>query len=302
MESNICKELSTILSDKTGLKIDADAVVKSVSRFYYTQEAMPGCAYILHHYRGYFFVEINKEDWEKLEAGEIDAGTFVESTKWFFGYYWGGGSMVSNSGGGYYTQLESDNGIHDKALIQRVMNIIATVGWHFSCGAKVTDEEWEEWREVKRLYLHDARFDYFKIISQYVNHTFGYKVCGFSCDTGYGNDEIVLRSSSFDRTFQLVVSENIIRKLLYGEIAVPDVSDLSSKQFYVTPGYYTSKYVPVHDHDDFYKALEELGIIKEWEDYEERVRKNEDEHKNRLAASTKKETFLDKIKKLFKAS
>ena len=293
----LTNELATTISKCTGLEIGADHVHISERRFYYIQEAQPGCAYLLHHYRSPFFVEINKEDWDKMENGEVTVKNFVDSTQWFFGYYWGGGSMVSSSGGGFYTKLEKEKGIHDKELIQRVMNIISKVGWHFSCGARINKEDWDEWKEVSNLYLHDARRDYFNSISAFVKDSFGYKCKGFVCGGGIDDNEVYLIPNSFERSFEVMVGEDIIRKLLYGD-PIPDVK---VNQYIVMQGLYKNKAQEVHTSEEFNKALDELEILKEWTEWEERIRKNE-EHRNAANQPPVKESFWLKLKKLFKAS
>ncbi|MBP3256312.1 MAG: hypothetical protein J6M60_07520 [Clostridia bacterium] len=292
---NVEKVIAAVVSERTGLDIGEDHVHVSECRSYYTQSAEPGCAYILHHYRGVFFVEINKEDWAKLEAEELSVEKFVDTTRWFYGYYWGGGSMCS---GGFYTALEKEPGIHNKELIQRVMKITAKVGWHYSCGAKLTDEEITEWNEISKKYLHDPREDYFNEINSYVKE-FGYECHGFVCGSGLPDNKVCLLPNSFERTFEVMVGENIIRKLLYGDAEIPNVSTCN---FIVRPGHYRSEKVSVTSASEFQKALEDLEIIKEWENFETRVKQNEERRKAVLHSETQKKGFFKKLKDFVTAS
>ena len=292
---NIEKEIATIVSEATGLQITEDHVHKSVRRYYYIQEAQSGYAYLLHHYRSPFFVEINEKDWAKMEKGELSVKEFVETTKWLYGYYWGGGSMCS---GGFYTQLESQPGIHDKQLIQHVMNITSKIGWHNSCGAEVTEQEVEEWHEICDKYFRDPRVEYFKAIASYVKDTFGAECKGFTCGIGLKDDEVLLSPNMFDRTLEVFVGDDIIWKLLTKEISIPSTENL---KYTILQGFGGKRSTDVTTTDEFQKAVVDLGIQAEWENFEARVRKNE-ERRNATSHKEVKESLLQRFLKLFKAS
>lgn len=289
------KELATIISELTGLQIIEENVSKSVRRYYYIQEAQPGYAYLLHHYRGPFFVEINEKDWAKMESGELSVKEYVEATKWLYGYYWGGGSMCS---GGFYTQLESQPGIHDKELIQHTMNIVSKIGWHNSSGAKVTDQDIEEWNKLCEKYFHDPRVEYFKAIASYIKDTFGAECKGFTAGTGLKDNEILLSPNMFDRTFEIFAGDDIIWKLLTKERSIPNTENL---KYEILQGFGGKKSTVVSTAEEFQKVLVDLGIQAEWESFEARVRKNE-EHRKTTPVKKEKDSLLQKFLKLFKAS
>lgn len=255
---NIEKEIATRISALTGLEVGEEHVHESVSRFYYIQEAKPGCAYLLHHYRGPFFVEINKEDWKSLQNDELSVEDYIDSVQWYFGYYWGGGSMVS---GGFYTPLEGGPGIHNVELIYRIMTAIKSKGRQVSCGAALTTVEKEEWAWAKENYLRDIRVFFFEQIDSFVQKEFGYKLHGLCCDN-YDEDEIYLTSNFMERTFSVNVSENLIQKILMGNFATPDPSKM---KIFVQKGFFRDRSRQVNSTEEFQEALVELGIIHDWE-------------------------------------
>ena len=258
-QEEIFKSVAKVVSEKTGLNIREDHVHVSERRFYYIQELKPGYAYCLHHYRGPYFVEVNRKDMEKMEKEETSVEDFVNSTQWLYGYFWGSGSMIS---GGYYTPLEKKTGINDKDLIGRVMASIAKVGASYSSGSPLTDGEKEEWDRIKETYLNDPRADFFKKADELIHSRYGYNLRGFLCDD-LPENEMMLFNNSSSRTFELFLSEENIWNLLIGkEILKPEeMKVIVGKSF-------SSKKMEVKSPEDFINVLFCLEITRDWEEQE----------------------------------
>ena len=294
MNTSILKELSTIITEKTGLYVGSDHIHESNRRFYYIPETDPGRPLFLHHYRGPFFVEIPKADWHKLETGEISPLEYVDNAHWYFGYYWGGGSMYT---GGYFTPLERTAGIHDKALIRRVMKPLNCRGCYLASGYRPSESQCllcdltycpysavaeKTVGEPSELAdLPDNRGDFFDAVNAFIKKEYGYSLHGMCCGDNIPLDEVRLYPNSSERTFELYIGDEYVKELLYD----PKIAgfnwdrEVEAKKLYVCKPY-TGEKMLIESPEDFERALNELEIIATWEGEEEKRRQWEEKRNN----------------------
>lgn len=250
------------MTEKTGLNIGEDHVHVAGRRYYYIPEAKEGYPLFLHHYRSPFFLEIPYKDWQKMEEDVISVDDYIDSAFWSFGYYWGGGSMIS---GGYFTRLEEKNGIHDVKLIQRVMKAIRTKGSNVASGTQLSEEEKAEWKEVKEKYLKDTRVDFFYKADDFIKESFGCELRGFFSSDFLEKNQIFLSNNFIERNFRLVVSDELIREMLYNK-KIPNPSEM---EFFVGGGFEERRQVT--SAEEFQQAIIQLGVIEAWEERERRI-------------------------------
>jgi hypothetical protein len=294
MKEEILRELSAIITEKSGLHVGYDHIHESNRRYYYIPEADEGKPLFLHHYRGPFFVDIPKADWHKLETGEISPREYVDTAHWYFGYYWGGGNMYT---GGYFTPLECTAGIHDKEKIRRIMKPFSCKGSFLASGYRPTAEQCqkcditscpfssdpvkvpEEPSEIKSL--PDNRGDFFDAVNAFIKKEYGYKLHGMCAGENIPLDEVKLYPNSSERTFELYIGDEYVKELLYD----PKIAgfnwdrEVEAKKLYVCKPY-TGEKMLIESPEDFHKALIDLEIIKMWEEEEEKRRQWEEKSNN----------------------
>ncbi len=295
MSEEILKQLSAVITEKSGLYVGPDHIHESNRRHYYIPKFNKGDAFFGHHYRGPFFVDIPKEDWIKLAKGEITPEEYVDSTRWFFGYYWGGGSMV---GGGYFTPLECTAGIHDKEKIRRIMKPFSCRGCYLASGYRPSESECmlcdvtycpysavaeKTVGETSELAnLPDNRYDFFKAVNDFIEKEYGYKLHGMCCGDAIPVDHIRLYPNYGERTFELYISDEYVKELLCN----PKVAgfnwdrEVEAMKIFVCKPHVGERKL-IESPEDFESALHEFGIIAEWEEYEEKRRQWEEERRRR---------------------
>ena len=266
MDKNIIK-LAKGLTNLTGLAVSPEHIHLSSRRYYYIPEASPNHPLFLHHYRGPFFVDIPKEDYDKLVKGDMSPEEYIENANWCFGYYWGGGSMIS---GGYFMPMD----IHDKERIHRYMKILACTGCARVSGYRPSEERCSSCeldncpfshfkKSSEELFLPDDRLKLFEILSVVIANKFGYSIKGLTSSERLASDEIVLYPNFSEETFQLVISD----KLAFDLLAHPRSKDFDWKEFALALKVYLGKNSStekfhVEKVEDFKRIMQKLNIFQ----------------------------------------
>ena len=288
MNALILKELSKILTEKTGLDISFENIHEASRIFFYIPEADPGRPLFLHHYRGPFFVQIPKADWHKLETGEISPLEYIDTAHWYFGFYWA-------YHGGYFTPLECTAGIHDKELIRRVMKPFSCRGCSLVSGYRptkstclmcdltycpysaVAEKTVGETSELADL--PDNRRDFFEAVDRFLQKESGYELKGLFYSENMPIDEIELIPNKLDRSFRLIIGDQYVKQLFYFPMIAGFNWDreVEAKKIRVfNPA--IDKSILIESPEDFERALNELEIIATWEAEEERSRQLEEKN------------------------
>ena len=268
MEKNIIT-LANALTQITGLYVSPEHIHQSSRRYYYIPEAKANHPLFLHHYRGPFFVDLPKEDFDKIVSGEITPEEYIENANWCFGYYWGGGSMVS---GGYFTPMD----IHDKEKVLRYMRILACTGCARVSGYRPTEErcstceldtcpfsQFKEHSSADEFNLPDDRLVLFEALNQLIQDKYGYKLHGMSSSDTLAYNEVMLSPNYSEETFQLVISDELAFDLL----AHPKTTDFGWREFSQTLKTYLAKHfstekILVETAEDFKLGMEKFEIFK----------------------------------------
>lgn len=130
-------EFSKKVSNLIGYHLGEEHIHSDDNNFYYyIRQLEPGRPLLLMHYRGPLMAVIPDKDYQKLEAGEVDVDTYVDSSYFYFGYFWGGGNLT----GAYWQPLEDTAGIHEKDKILRYLRILSCRTARQSSGYRPTAE------------------------------------------------------------------------------------------------------------------------------------------------------------------
>lgn len=215
------------LSELIGQHIDMVHIhLSKKGRNYQIQAPKSGAPMLLHHYNGYFFIDIHPDDFEDISSGKISAYKYITSANWQVGYYWGGTFMT----GGYYQPLDL---VGRRDEVRRYLQILSCRGYRQSCGYRpselncadcsVENCPYNEGNWDAEIQEHDPRIDLFKALTErFEQENPGYTLCGFRCG-GIPDVEIWIdpngRSTENERfSFTAYASDSVIRSLLMHEI------------------------------------------------------------------------------------
>ena len=135
MANHYIQDLAQELTELTGQRIGSDHIHPSrYGRSQFIQPPKAGAPMLLHHYDGYFLVDMHPNDFNDISSGTVNPHDYITSANWLVGYYWGGMSMTLGS---YYQPLDI---VGKKENVQHYLNILSCRGKLVTSGYMPNDE------------------------------------------------------------------------------------------------------------------------------------------------------------------
>ena len=238
VQTSEIEELANKLCSLIGEKISPENIrINSQGRFYYTQAPAPNAPQLMYHYRGFFFVDMHSDDYNKLETGEVNSNDYIYHANWLVGYYLGGGNMIK---GAFYKPLNIiENNEETKSYLtfisckskQNYFKYHPTQEDCKNCLLKTCPISQFKSGENEFVNDYDPRKDFYHSLKlRFENEYPGCSFTGFICDEIPDNEIWLYPNSSNPdvipiKTFKVCVSNNVIRTLLMHEIEPQNWND-----------------------------------------------------------------------------
>ena len=272
------KDFAKIVAHKIGYYIDPDRVIESKRRSFYLPEADEGHPTVLCCRDGMLTIDVPKEDYDKLENEEVSVEDYINQSHWLYGFFAGLNANIMK--GAFIAPLESEPGIYDKDRIWRFLKImfckmehekdsfLPTIRSCAKCSVRhcpVSRYKDNYGNFTNEPGMIDSRWDLLAAISNRVHKDFGYLINRIYPNEDLDDNEMILTSYDKRDSFDVYVSDSLIRNILYHPKKPFEFADIVRVMNVRLKKNFDDTGVFVFNAQQFRAAVEKFGIDESWD-------------------------------------
>lgn len=269
---------SKAIAIKIGFYIDPERVIEAKRRSIYLPEATEGHPTVLCCRDGMLTVDVPKEDYLRLEHEEISIEDYIDKSFWLYGFF--AGLTANIMEGAFITPLERAPGIHDKDKIWRFLKImfcnmehvkdsfLPTIRACSKCSVRhcpVSRYKGNFGNFANEPGMVDSRWDLLAAISNRVHTDFGYLINRIYPIEDLDDNEMILTSYDRHDSFNVYVSDSLIRNILYYPKKNFEFADIVRVMNVRLKKNFDDNGVFVFNAQQFHTALEKFEIEESWD-------------------------------------